>query len=77
MYDEHNHTTLRIQQKHPLTLTNIQLIILTFIYQMTRMYPKKRKYNGEPIFVSEYGGIKCDIENSNSDSWGYRYELID
>ena len=26
---------------------------------------------GQPLFVSEYGGIKWDIERSNSDAWGY------
>ena len=38
---------------------------------MYRAYGTARqKHNGEPIFVSEYGGIKWDIEK-NQDSWGY------
>lgn len=30
----------------------------------------RQKYKGEPIFVSEYGGIKWDMDNS-ADGWGY------
>ena len=26
---------------------------------------------GVPVFISEYGGIKWDVENSNEQSWGY------
>lgn len=35
------------------------------------VYSHRHKYNGGPIFVSEYGGIKWDVENSNANSWGY------
>lgn len=35
------------------------------------VYSHRHKYNGDPIFVSEYGGIKWDVENSNANSWGY------
>jgi len=34
-------------------------------------YKHRHKYTGGPIFVSEYGGIKWDVENTNKDSWGY------
>ncbi len=30
----------------------------------------RQKYRGEPVFVSEYGGIKWDAENDNK-AWGY------
>lgn len=30
-----------------------------------------QKYNGEPIFVSEYGGIRWSGEESGESSWGY------
>ena len=28
-------------------------------------------YNGEPVFVSEYGGIKWDVNSGLSKAWGY------
>ena len=34
-------------------------------------YKDRHKYNGGAIYVSEYGGIKWDVENTNKDSWGY------
>lgn len=30
-----------------------------------------QKYNGEAVFVSEYGGIKWDVECKNNAGWGY------
>lgn len=36
--------------------------------QIERLHKgKTQKYNGEPVFISEYGGIKW----SNADGWGY------
>ncbi len=29
------------------------------------------EYHGEPVFVSEYGGIKWDVNSGNSQAWGY------
>ncbi|MGN0567692.1 MAG: glycoside hydrolase family 2, partial [Acutalibacteraceae bacterium] len=34
-------------------------------------HSKRQQYNGEPTFVSEYGGIKWVIGNSDSKAWGY------
>ena len=34
-------------------------------------YKKRQVYTGGPVFASEYGGIKWDIERDNSSSWGY------
>ncbi len=36
-------------------------------------YPHRQKYNGEPYFISEYGGIKWagSMENDEQVSWGY------
>ena len=31
----------------------------------------KYVYHGEPIFVSEYGGIKWDINSGLTNAWGY------
>lgn len=31
---------------------------------------EKQSYHGEPVFVSEYGGIKWDV-TENGESWGY------
>ena len=39
--------------------------------QLYRRYPKKQKYNTAlPVFVSEYGGIKWVLKNTE-DAWGY------
>ena len=32
---------------------------------------KTQKYNGEPVFISEYGGIRWSGEESGESSWGY------
>lgn len=32
--------------------------------------PGRQKYNGEPVFVSEYGGIKWETDKSHK-AWGY------
>ena len=34
-------------------------------------HSNRQQYNGEPTFVSEYGGIKWVIGNSDSKAWGY------
>ena len=34
------------------------------------LYPDRQKFTGGPVFCSEYGGIKWDIER-DIDSWGY------
>ena len=34
------------------------------------LYPDRQKYTGGPVFCSEYGGIKWDIE-LDIESWGY------
>ena len=41
--------------------------------QIHREFPGRQVYKGEPVFVSEYGGIKWDAEESNDRkvSWGY------
>lgn len=31
----------------------------------------RQRYKGQPLFVSEYGGIKWDISHDNKDAWGY------
>ena len=35
-----------------------------------RLWKNRQKYAGGPIFCSEYGGIKWDIEGDNN-AWGY------
>ena len=32
--------------------------------------PGRQKYNGEPVFISEYGGIKW-VSDESIKSWGY------
>lgn len=32
---------------------------------------RQRPVKGVPVFISEYGGIKWDVEGVNKDSWGY------
>ena len=45
--------------------------------QLYRRYPKKQKYNTAlPVFVSEYGGIKWVLKNTD-DAWGYGKSVID
>ena len=41
--------------------------------QIHREFPGRQVYKGEPVFVSEYGGIKWDADESNDRkvSWGY------
>lgn len=34
-------------------------------------YPQRQKYNGQPYFVSEYGGIWWNPEQKDDKSWGY------
>lgn len=36
--------------------------------QIYRMYPQRQKFNGEPVIVSEYGGIQWSMDK---DGWGY------
>ena len=38
--------------------------------ERTPQYQGRNKYNGEPVFVSEYGGIGWDVE-CDIQSWGY------
>ena len=38
--------------------------------QSYRKEPKRQIYDGTPVFMSEYGGIKWDV-SSPTDSWGY------
>ena len=33
-------------------------------------FPDRQRYGGQPMFVSEYGGIRWD-KSENSDAWGY------
>lgn len=44
-----------------------------FLNAAERLYPNRQKYDGNPIFISEYGGIKWDgnAENNQNVSWGY------
>lgn len=41
--------------------------------QVYRRDPNRQSYKGEPLFISEYGGIKWDAEagNDRKVSWGY------
>lgn len=34
-------------------------------------HSKRQSHKGEPYFVSEYGGIKWDVEHTNNAAWGY------
>ena len=34
-------------------------------------YPERQKYEGQPYFVSEYGGIWWNPEQAGNESWGY------
>jgi beta-galactosidase/beta-glucuronidase len=34
-------------------------------------FPNRQKYEGQPYFVSEYGGIKWDPEQKEKEGWGY------
>lgn len=34
-------------------------------------HEKRQKYNGEPVFVSEYGGIRWSPEPDDENAWGY------
>ncbi len=35
-------------------------------------HPKRQSYvKGQPVFISEYGGIKWNVEKDRSDAWGY------
>ena len=38
--------------------------------QIYRKEPKRQIYDGTPVFMSEYGGIRWDLD-APSDSWGY------
>ncbi len=38
--------------------------------QIYRKTPKRQVYDGTPVFMSEYGGIRWDMD-APSDSWGY------
>ena len=33
--------------------------------------PRQKQIVDIPVFISEYGGIKWDVEGVNKDSWGY------
>ncbi len=34
-------------------------------------HPGRQEYGGEPVFVSEYGGIRWSIDNDDKKAWGY------
>lgn len=36
-----------------------------------RQLTHQGKYEGQPFFISEYGGIKWDVNSGNADAWGY------
>ncbi len=38
---------------------------------MERMADRQTPVPGIPVFISEYGGIKWDVEGQIEDSWGY------
>ncbi len=42
--------------------------------QVNRRYPGRQKYEGGPVFVSEYGGIKWNTA-AIGDGWGYGKEV--
>lgn len=31
----------------------------------------RQKYNGEPVFMSEYGGIRWSVDQNDQNAWGY------
>ncbi len=35
------------------------------------VHSNRQKYNGEPVFVSEYGGIRWSVKTDNENAWGY------
>ena len=46
-------------------------------------HAERQTYKGEPLFVSEYGGIQWSVDQSNQNAWGYgnapknKYEFIE
>ncbi len=34
-------------------------------------HKNRQKYNGEPVFISEYGGIRWSVDNNDQNAWGY------
>ena len=46
-------------------------------------HAERQTYKGEPLFVSEYGGIQWSVEQNNQNAWGYgnapqnKYEFIE
>ena len=36
-----------------------------------RLYANNYKYNGEPVILSEYGGIGFEISKYSDSDWGY------
>lgn len=39
--------------------------------RVTLSDPTRQKYGGEPVFISEYGGIKWSEKETDGKSWGY------
>ncbi len=40
--------------------------------QSMESYADRQRYKaGQPLFISEYGGIKWDVDNNDSSAWGY------
>lgn len=42
----------------------------TLYEHVLKDHPGRQKYNGEPVFISEYGGIKWEADKSTK-AWGY------
>ena len=48
-----------------------RLVTEDYLYEHVLLdNPNRQKYNGEPVFVSEYGGIKWETDKTHK-AWGY------
>lgn len=68
IYDVHdyNQDPKTFTQNYNKLMTSGELFDRVSLSDSTRQV-----YGGEPVFISEYGGIKWSAENSNSNAWGY------
>ncbi len=39
--------------------------------ELVNTFPDRQKYEGQPVFISEYGGIAWDTKSDSEKNWGY------
>ena len=73
IFDLHDYTQdpVKFKELYGLETPEEMLALYTERYPIKMVRQKNVYRSGQPVFLSEYGGIKWDVNSGNQDAWGY------